>query len=159
MRAAELAQLHGATVVLNPAPAQPLPEALLSMVDVLVPNESEAALLAGLPVADQTQAETAAMALLGLGVGTVVLTLGGRGALAAREREMLYKPAFRVEPVDTTAAGDAFVAGLAVALAEGRELDEAVRFGNAAGALATTVLGAQTSLPRRRAVERLLARG
>jgi ribokinase len=157
-RAAELARKHGAMVILNPAPARPLPASLLGMVDVLVPNESEAALLAGLPPGSRGGAATAAELLVGQGVRTVVLTLGRRGTLAAHSGEMLHIPAFEVEPVDTTAAGDAFVAGLAVALAEGKTLPGAVRFGNAAGALATTVPGAQTSLPPRAAVEQLLDR-
>jgi ribokinase len=159
IRSAELARAHGVKVVLNPAPARRLPSSLLSMVDVLVPNESEAALLAGLPVGTQAEAETAAGALLRSGVGTVILTLGERGALPARAGEIQVCPAFDVKPVDTTAAGDAFVAGLAVALAEGKGLSEAVRWGNAAGGLATTKLGAQPSLPTRQALERLLAGG
>jgi ribokinase len=159
IRSAELARIHGVKVVLNPAPAQPLPAELLSMVDVLVPNESEAALLTGLPTGTQTEVAKAVEALLGSGVGTVILTLGERGALPARKGEMQVVPAFDVEPVDTTAAGDAFVAGLAVALAEGRDLYEAVRWGNAAGGLAATKLGAQTSLPTRQALERLLSGG
>jgi ribokinase len=129
------------------------------MVDVLVPNESEAALLTGLPASTQAEAAEAVGALLGSGVGTVILTLGERGALPARQGEMQIVPAFEVKPVDTTAAGDAFVAGLAVALAEGRELYEAVRWGNAAGGLAATQLGAQTSLPARQALEHLLSSG
>jgi ribokinase len=157
IRSAELARAHGAKVVLNPAPARPLPASLLWLVDVLVPNESEAALLTGLPVGTQTEAGEAAQALLASGVGTVVLTLGERGALPVRAGEMRVCPAFDVKPVDTTAAGDAFVAGLAVALAEGQALYEAVRWGNAAGGLATTVLGAQTSLPTRQALEQFLS--
>jgi ribokinase len=156
MRSAELARAHGAQVLLNPAPARPLPARLLSMVDVLVPNESEAALLTGLPADADGEAAKAAKALLGSGVEAVILTLGERGALAAREGETEFAPAFAVQPVDTTAAGDAFVAGLAVALAEGKGLREAVRWGNAAGGLATTKLGAQPSLPTRKAVEELL---
>jgi len=159
IRAAELARAHGVKVVLNPAPAQPLPASLLSMIDVLVPNETEAALLTDLPTGAQAGAAEAVEALLGSGVGTVILTLGARGALPARQGKMQIVPAFDVEPVDTTAAGDAFVAGLSVALAEGRELYEAVRWGNAAGALAATKLGAQTSLPTRQALERLLSGG
>ena len=158
-RAAEVARTHRVTVILNPAPARPLPAALLSLVDVLIPNESETSLLTGMPVGDQAEAETAAAALRESGVGTVILTLGDRGALLAREGETERFPAFDVTPVDTTAAGDAFVGGFAVALAEGQSLAEAVRWGNAAGALATTKLGAQPSLPNRHALEKLLAEG
>ncbi len=159
VQAARAARAHGAMVVLNPAPACPLPHELLSLVDVLVPNESETALLTHLPVGDRAEIEAAAIALRELGVDTVVLTLGERGALLVGEGEMELVPAFEVTPVDTTAAGDAFVGGFAVALAEGRSLTDAVRWGNAAGALATTRLGAQPSLPTRRAVEALVAQG
>ena len=158
-RAAELARAHGVTVILNPAPARSLPVELLALVDVLIPNESETALLTGMPVGDQAEAEAAAGALRHMGVGTVILTLGERGALLAREAETVMCPAFDVTPVDTTAAGDAFMGGFAVALAEGRTLSEAARWGNGAGALATTRLGAQPSLPTRQELERLLATG
>jgi ribokinase len=156
-RAAEVARIHGVTVILNPAPARPLPGELLSLVDVLVPNESETALLTGLPVGNRAEAESAAEALRDIGVGTVILTLGDRGALLAQERGAELFPAFDVTPMDTTAAGDAFVGGFAVALAEDKSLAEAVRWGNAGGALATTKLGAQPSLPTRQAVEALVA--
>jgi len=156
LRAAELARAHGATVVLNPAPARALPDALLKLVDVLVPNESETSLLTGLPVGDVAQAEAAAEALLRLGVGAVILTLGARGALLAHAGGVEAVPPFPVTPLDTTAAGDAFLGALAVALAEGRPLAEAARWGNAAGALATTRLGAQPSLPTRQEIEDLV---
>ena len=159
IHAAKLARAHGVTVILNPAPARPLPQELLTLVDVLVPNESETSLLTGMPVANLDEAVAASAALHQAGVGTVILTLGERGALLAEERATRVLPAFEVEPLDTTAAGDAFLAGLAVALAEGRNPGEAVRWGNAAGALATTRLGAQTSLPARQAVEQLLQDG
>lgn len=158
-RAAELARAHQVTLILNPAPARSLPASLLSLVDVLIPNESETALLTGMPVSDRSEAAAAALALRESGVGTVILTLGERGALLAREEETELFPAFNVTPVDTTAAGDAFVGGFAVALAEGRPVAEAVRWGNAAGALAATQLGAQPSLPTRQALETLLASG
>jgi ribokinase len=158
-RAARVANAYGVTVILNPAPACPLPDELLHLVDVLVPNESETALLTRLPIGDRAEIEAAAMALRELGVDSVVLTLGERGALLVGEGEKELIPAFEVTPMDTTAAGDAFVGGFAVALAEGRSLADAVRWGNAAGALATTKLGAQPSLPARRAVEALIAQG
>lgn len=156
-KAAQMAHTHGVTVILNPAPARRLPATLLSLVDVLIPNESEAALLTGLPVGNRVEA--AARALWKLGVGTVILTLGERGALLTQSGETKLFPAFEVTPVDTTAAGDAFVGGFAVALAEGKPLAEAVRWGNAVGALATTKLGAQPSLPTRQALEALLTEG
>jgi len=159
IRAAEIARARGVKIILNPAPARSLPAELLSLVDVLIPNESETALLTGLPVGDQAEAKTAAAALQDSGVGTVILTLGERGAMLATEGKTELFPAFDVTPVDTTAAGDAFVGGFAVALAEGRTLSEAVRWGNGAGGLAATKLGAQPSLPTRWDLERLLATG
>ena len=158
MRAAEIARKQGVTVILNPAPARRrVPPALLSLVDVLVPNESETALLTDMPVDSQAEAEAAAAALREMGGGTVILTLGGRGALLMRTEETQHFPAFEVNPVDTTAAGDAFVGGFSTALAEGQSFDEAMRWGCAAGALAATKLGAQPSLPTREALETLLA--
>jgi ribokinase len=157
--AAKVARAHGVQAILNPAPARSLPATLLSLVDVLIPNESETALLTGMTVRDQAEVEAAATALQGLGVGTVILTLGEQGALLARKDRVEHFPAFNVTPVDTTAAGDAFVGGFAVALAEGKSLAEAVRWGNAAGALATTKLGAQPSLPTRQDLEVLLTTG
>lgn len=119
--------------------------------------ESETALLTGTSFDDVAGAERAARALLASGVGVAILTLGEQGALLAHDDQVEHLAAFDVEPVDTTAAGDAFLAGFAVALAEGQSLADAVRWGNAAGALAATRLGAQPSLPDRLALERLLA--
>ena len=155
--AAKMARRAGVTVVLNPAPAQPVPDELIENVDVLVPNESETELLTGVRVNDLSDCAAAASALLARGVGTVILTLSDRGAFLAQEGVSEHFPAFDVTPVDTTAAGDAFVGGFAVALAERRPIREAIQWGNASGALATTKLGAQPSLPSRTAVERLLA--
>lgn len=155
-RAAEIAHEHGVPVVLNPAPARDLPADLLSRVDVLIPNESETALLTGLPVDTGAELEAAARALLDRGISTAILTLGARGAMLATGSSVELIPTFEVQPVDTTAAGDAFVAGFSVALAEGKPVAEAVRWGNAAGALAVTRMGAQTSLPRRAELEQLL---
>ncbi len=155
--AARVAHQQGVLVVLNPAPARQLPEALLHNVDVLAPNEGETSLLSGLPVETNQQVEKAARRLLELGVGKVVLTLGSRGALALdKAGQITYLPAHQVQVVDTTAAGDAFVAGLALGLAEGRPLVEAARLGNAAGAIAVTRLGAQPAMPYRQEVEALL---
>jgi ribokinase len=159
LHAVALGRAHGSRIVLNPAPAQPLPADLWPLLDVLVPNETEAALLTGIPVAGPADAAAAARMLQSWGARTVLLTLGENGALLAGAAGLKHFPAFEVTPVDTTAAGDAFVGALATALAEGRPLAEAIRWGNAAGALATTQLGAQTSLPTRPAVEALLERG
>lgn len=149
-RAAELAQAAGVTVILNPAPARPLPPELLRLVDILIPNESETATLTGLPVHDEAALRVAADHLRAQGVGTVILTLGARGALLATAGGTRHFPAFAVpQVVDTTAAGDAFVGGLATAVANGLPLETAVLWGCAAGALAVTRAGAQPSLPTR----------
>jgi len=147
--ALKLAKAHGVTTILNPAPAQPLSKELLRYVDVLVPNETETGLLTGLPVETDSQIEQAAEHLRHIGVGTVILTLGERGAFLCSAAGNRNFPAFKIQPVDTTAAGDAFVAGFAVALGEGASLAEAVSRGNAAGAFAATRFGAQPSLPTR----------
>jgi len=156
-RAAQIAQEHQVTVILNPAPAMTLPAELLELVDVLVPNESETALLTGLLIESQTELEKAAQSLLKSGLRSVVITLGGRGAfLASLDYETRLYEAFSVQPVDTTAAGDAFMAGLAVNYGAGKTLPDAIRWGNAAGAMATLRFGAQTSLPQKMEVARLL---
>jgi len=154
--AASIAHQSGCRVVLNPAPAQSLPPELLQNVDILIPNESETNMLTGLPVDAQTQLESAALKLLDSGIATIIITLGERGAqLIQRDRSTLIPP-FEVNPVDTTAAGDAFVGAFAAALAGGESMEQAVLWGNAAGALAATKLGAQPSLPRREELNRML---
>ncbi|MBC8264092.1 MAG: ribokinase [Anaerolineales bacterium] len=151
-----MARARGLTTILNPAPARSLPPALLSQVDYLIPNESETTLLTGIEVDSMETARQAAAELRASGVGTVILTLGGRGALILDGQQALHIHGYQVEVVDTTAAGDAFVGGFAVALAEGRDLRGAVRFANGAGALTVTRLGAQPSLPTRSEVEAFL---
>lgn len=156
-RAAQIAKANGVTVILNPAPARQLPPELLKMVDILVPNESETELLTGLKVRNQAELENTAMGLLGSGVGSVVITLGERGAyFASAEHEPQKFDAYQIQSVDTTAAGDAFLAGLSVTIGDGGSLPEAVRWGNAAGALAAMRFGAQTSLPTRDEVRQLI---
>jgi len=149
--AANLAKAYDVPVVLNPAPAQPLPKALLENVDVLTPNENELALLA-----DEEDIEKAIRKVLDMGVKNLVVTLGANGARVITEEIDQHLPAHEITAVDTTAAGDAFNGALSVALAEGKPLIEAVRYGMAAGALAATKRGAQPSLPTREAVESLM---
>jgi len=160
-RAAQIAREAGALVILNPAPAHLPIGALLSegLVDWLIPNEIEAEMLADLPVQNASDARQAARAILERGVRQgVVITLGKRGALAVTHEGEWLVPAFPIKPIDPTGAGDAFCGAFAVALAEGQPLEQALRFANAAGALCATVAGAEPSLPRREAVEQLLAR-
>lgn len=147
-RALEIARSAGVRTVLNPAPAQPLPDDVLALADVLVLNATEAALLTGQPVADADDATQAAQALRQRGAGLVVVTLGARGAVALGPAATLRMPAFRVPVVDTTAAGDAFIGALATRLsADPARLDSALRAATAAGALCVGRPGAQPSLP------------
>jgi len=150
--AIDLAQAYEVPVVLNPAPAQPLSTALLAKVDFLTPNESELALLS-----DDDDVENGIDALRNAGVRHLVLTMGANGARVVSDGVDEHLPSFEITAVDSTAAGDAFNGALAVGLAEGKPLLEAVRYGIAAGALATTKHGAQPSLPTKKAVEALLA--
>ena len=154
--AADLAAKAGVRVILNPAPAQPLPDKLLNRVSILTPNETEAELLTGIAVKDDVSAAAAATKLRARGVRTVIITLGARGAFVATESGEQLVPGFKVRAVDTTAAGDIFNGALAVALAEGKPLELAVRFANAAAAISVTRLGAQPSAPTRREIERFL---
>jgi ribokinase len=154
--AALLASRAGARVILNPAPARALPDALLRYVSILTPNETEAELLTGIKVDSDSAAAKAASILRARGVQTVILTLGARGALVATSDSAQIVPGFKVTAVDTTGAGDVFNGALAVALAEGQPLIDAVRFANAAAALSVTRLGAQPSCPSRREIQKLL---
>ncbi|NLF79513.1 MAG: ribokinase [Chloroflexi bacterium] len=161
VEAARIGRKHGIPVVLNPAPAQPLQPELLSLIDVLTPNRIELAQLLGVSENEVMAMDDERLAkhALGLGVPSVVITLGKEGALAAGSWGWTRVPSFAVETVDTTAAGDAFNAGLAVALGRGgSNLPEATRYACACGALATTKFGAQPSLPDEEAVQHLLAR-
>jgi ribokinase len=154
--ALEEARRCGAVTMLNPAPVPTTPLDVWPLVDYLTPNRGEAERLSGVPATDAEGLAAGAQRLVANGVGTVVVTLGEDGALACDSRGTSTVPGFSVPAVDTTAAGDAFNGALAVALAEGRALADAVRFANAAGALTCTRRGAQASLPTRTDVERLL---
>ncbi len=154
--AAALARRAAVPVILNPAPAQPLSDGLLDLVDVVVPNQGEAQALTGLAIANHEEAEIAGRALLDRGVGAVVLTLGGEGSLLVTRHETRIYPGFPVQVVDTTAAGDAFCGALATALAGGLSLGDAVWRANAAGALACTRPGAGPAMPRAAEIAALL---
>jgi len=146
--AASLGKKAGKTVILNPAPAQPLSDSLLAQLDVITPNETEAEILTGVKVETTNDAEKAARALRDKGIGVVILTLGSRGAFVLSESFVGLVPAPKVDAVDTTAAGDTFNGALAVGLANGQAIEDAVAFANKAAAISVTRLGAQASTPR-----------
>lgn len=146
-RTVQLAHQAGIPVILNPAPARPLPDELLARVSILTPNEGELAVLSGREVRDPEAAESSARSLRKRGVATVIVTLGAQGALVVADRAAWLEPARTVQPVDTTAAGDAFNGALAWALAMRRPLADAVRLANLAASVSVTRPGAQPSLP------------
>jgi ribokinase len=149
-----LAHALGVTTILNPAPAQPLPDSIYRHIDVITPNETEAAALTGIPVDSLAGAERAADVLLARGVGNVIITLGSQGAFAKNARTRAHVPAVSAGPVvETTGAGDAFNGGLAVALAEGLDLVAAARFGCAAAGLSVTRPGTAPSMPTRAEID------
>src|SRR5437016_13584193 len=155
--ATQAARRVGARVILNAAPAAALPAELLRGLDVLVVNEIEASALFGRPVETHDEAAAAGRAALAAGVAAAVVTLGAAGAVLVDASGLSHIEAFQVTAVDTTAAGDAFVGALALALARGADLFDAVRLGAAAGAAAATHPGAQSSLPRAHEVLDLLS--
>ncbi len=156
---ARRARAAGLTTLLNPAPAAAVPDELLELADIVVPNLIEARTITGIDGATVDAAFAMAEELLRRGPRTAVVTLGGDGAVLVDGTAHLHVPAFSVPVTDTVGAGDAFCAAFAVALAEGRELADAASFACAAGALATTRHGAEPSLPCRREVESLIERG
>ncbi|MBL8219485.1 MAG: ribokinase [Bryobacterales bacterium] len=159
--AMQVAREEGASTILDPAPAQPLPAHILSLVDILTPNETEAMVLLGKPpgpISSADATEVGRALRTQLGVETVVLKLGGGGCLWMNDKETIAAPAVAVTPVDTTAAGDTFYGALAIALAEGKSVSEALRFANAAAGLSVTKVGAQASIPPRAEVLKLLLR-
>jgi ribokinase len=157
LQVARSARAAGVTVLWDPAPPHPDMERALGAVDVITPNQNEAEFLTGVAVVDAGSAARAAQALLDKGIPTVVIKMGEMGAFYATSEESGFVPGFEIEPVDSVAAGDAFGGALAVSMAEGLALPEAVKRGCAAGALACTKQGAQAAMPMRDEVEALLA--
>jgi ribokinase len=154
-RAMQLGRKHHVRTLLNPAPATALPDDLFPMIDVITPNETELRILMGLPPDDPTPTPELARQLQARGAKTIVVTMGEEGALVLTSDNAIHVPSVKVDVVDTTGAGDAFTSGLAVALAEGKELITAVQYGVCSGALACTHLGVIPSLAYRSDVEAL----
>lgn len=153
----DLAHALGAPTLFNLAPARPFDAACLPKVTCLAVNESEAQSLCGFAVESPASVEQAAQTLLAKGAQTVIITLGARGVYLASADLRQFIPAFKVQAVDTTAAGDVFSGALAVALVEGQPLPEAARFACAAAAISVTRLGAQSSIPTRAEIEHFLS--
>lgn len=150
LKAARMAHEAGAMVVLNPAPACPLPEELFRHIDLFIPNETELSTFSGLPVTNAEEAQAAAAAMQRKGVGKIIVTMGSKGALICEGGPAVFVPAHKVKAVDTTAAGDTFCGALCVALSEGKTLKEATEFATAASALTVQKMGAQNSIPFRK---------
>lgn len=155
--AAGLAKKANVKTILNAAPAQKLPNSLINNLDYLVVNEGEAEMISGKKVKTKTDAKLAASILQEMGAKNVIVTLGSEGLVWRSENDAGDLAAHKVEVVDTTAAGDCFCGALSVSLSEGSQLSEAVRFANAAAALATTKEGAQSSLPERSEILKILS--
>lgn len=147
LQAAKIAKDLGKLVILDPAPAAPLPEELWPHVDVVKPNETELALLTSMPVKNLKQAEAAARTLLAKGVKQVVVSMGGAGALMVEEGKAVHIPALPVKAVDSTAAGDGFTAAMTLKLVAGESLEDALGYAVAVAALVVTRSGAQSSIP------------
>ncbi|WP_413483662.1 ribokinase [Morganella psychrotolerans] len=155
--AAEIAKKNQTKVILNPAPARELPDSLLRLVDVITPNETEAEKLTGISVSDETGAAKAAQVLHDKGIEQVLITLGSRGVWLSINGEGRCIPGFKVNAVDTIAAGDTFNGAYVTALLEGKPADDAVRFAHAAAAISVTRRGAQPSVPWRKEIDAFLA--
>ncbi|HZL74028.1 MAG TPA: ribokinase [Propionibacteriaceae bacterium] len=156
-RVAEVCQACELRLVLDPAPAQVIPDAIWRGVSVIKPNELEAEVLTGISVSDLSSAEQAARWFIDRGAAIAMITRGEHGAIVLGSDGLKEYPAFPATPVDTTAAGDAFTGALGASLARGASLPEALQRGLAAGALAVTVRGASPSLPTAEAIEAFLA--
>ena len=153
--AARAAQERGVVTMLDPAPASDIPHDAFQFLDIITPNQTEAEYHTGIRVDDIPSAQTAAESMLDRGVGTAIVKMAEQGVYWASREASGYVPAFEVEVVDTISAGDAFSGALAVALGEGRNMEEAIRYGAAAGALAVTKRGVQTAMPTRAEVDGL----
>ncbi|EKO3570779.1 MULTISPECIES: ribokinase [Vibrio] len=157
IKAAQVAKQAKTKVVLNPAPARELPSSLLSCVDVITPNETEAQVLTGITVTDDATAQQAATVLHQQGIEIVIITLGAKGVWLSENGRGQLIPGFRVSATDTTAAGDTFNGAFVTGLLENMSLESAIKFAHAAAAISVTRFGAQTSIPTRQEVDEFLA--
>lgn len=157
IEAAQIAHKAGVKVILNPAPARELPEELLRLVDIITPNETEALSLTGIIIHNEEDAAEAAYVLHSKGIKTVVITMGSRGVWLSENGQGQLVSGFKVNAVDTIAAGDTFNGAFVTALLEGKSAVDAARFANAAAAIAVTRSGAQPSVPWREEIDHFLA--
>lgn len=157
LRVAEMTSAAGKQLILNPAPARPLPKSLLQKVFLITPNETEAKILTGIRVSDAESARRAALWFREKGVQQIVITMGSQGAFVFTDDFQGMVPSYKVKAIDTTAAGDVFNGALTVALSEGKTTADAARFGCVASALAVMRPGAQSSIPTRTEIDAFLA--
>lgn len=157
IKAAQFAKENRTNVILNPAPARELPDTLLACVDVITPNETEAQVLTGITVDDDQSAQLAANELHKKGIEIVLITLGAKGVWLSQNGRGVLIPGFKVDAIDTTAAGDTFNGALVTGLLEDMPLESAIKFAHAAAAISVTRFGAQTSIPTRKEVDAFLA--
>ncbi|MGF1909233.1 ribokinase [Vibrio kasasachensis] len=157
-RAVQVAKEAGTSVILNPAPAKELPLSLLKSIDVITPNETEAEVLTGIAVTDEVSAQKASNALHLKGIEIVIITMGSKGVWLSQNGRGELIAGFKVNAIDTTAAGDTFNGAFVTGLLEGMPIESAIKFAHGAAAISVTRLGAQTSIPRRNEVEEFLAK-
>lgn len=158
IEAAQIARSANKVVILDPAPARPLPAELAHAISIITPNETEAKSLTGIDTSTEEGIHLAGQRLLSLGIGTVVVKAGSRGAFLFRNQEKPIRiPGFPVKVIDTVAAGDSFNGGLAVALGQGMPIESAIRYANAVGGLSTTMAGAQSAMPDKKEVDAFLS--
>ncbi len=158
IKAAQVAKSSETNVILNPAPARQLPDELLNCVDIITPNETEAEVLTGITVIDDSSAQQAADALHAKGIKTVMITLCAKCVWVSQQGKGTIVPGFRVKATDTTAAGDTFNGAFVTGLLEEMPLESAIKFAHAAAAISVTRFGAQTSIPHREEVDAFLAK-